>query len=576
MRLSIRHKIFGLAVGLMAVVAVATYVSNSLARSINRQLHEVTHEYLPAYAAIARAHVRNTEQALDIKHYVLLSLEGNSASAEQREALRTQATEKGRQADVELAEARRLVESRIVGPGPFDDLVSLGRLQARFEVLAEERSAIEQHNRLVLDATGADRVEAMQLQMPLLDTAQSRLNAHFETIRIDTRKLAEQAAMLAEARQNDVILASAVGLGLIALIGLGLTAAIAQSLVRPVRRLLEGTRAVEAGLLEVDVPITTKDEIGHLTEAFNRMTGQLRLKERIKETFGKYVDPRIVAQLVEQPELARVAGDRRQMTILFCDMKGFTGLAEGLTPDGLVRLINEYLTLMSEPVKTHDGIIDKYLGDGVMAYWGPPFVAAERQGALACRAALGQITALDMFRLRLPEIMGLRRGLPAIDVRVGLATGDVVVGNIGSDLAKSYTVMGDTVNLASRLESANKIYGTRVLLNDETARIAAQHGFTLREIDSLQVLGKTEPAPIFELMGDAEAASPTAALREAYGAGLAHLRASRFRDALAAFDNALAIAPNDGPSQVLRERANELAKAPGTAPYDGVYRAARK
>lgn len=575
MRLSIRLKVFGLAVGLLAVVALATYVSNSLARSINRQLHEVTHEFLPAYAAIARAHVRNTEQALGVDQYVILALEGVSAPAE-REALKAEVIEKGRLADKELAEARRLVDTRIAAPGPFDDLVSLGRLEARFEMLAEERIAIEQHNRRTLDAAGAGDADPIRAQTALLAAAQSRLNAHFETIRTDTRKLAEQAALLAERHEGDVILASAIGLGLIALIGLGLTAAIAQSLVRPVRRLLEGTRAVEAGLLEVDVPITTKDEIGHLTEAFNRMTGQLRLKERIKETFGKYVDPRIVAQLVDQPELARVTGDRRPMTILFCDMKGFTGLAEGLTPDGLVRLINEYLTLMSEPVKAHDGIIDKYLGDGVMAYWGPPFVAADQQGALACRAALGQITALDMFRLRLPEIMGLRRGLPAIDIRIGLATGDVVVGNIGSDVAKSYTVMGDTVNLASRLEGANKIYGTRILLNDETARIAAEHGFTLREIDSLQVLGKTEPAPIFELMGDAEAALPTAALRQTYATGLAHLRASRFRDAAAAFDNALALSPNDGPSRALRERAHELAGTPGVAAYDGVYRAVRK
>lgn len=575
MRLSIRLKVFGLAVGLLAVVAVATYVSNSLARSINRQLHEVTHEFLPAYAAIARAHVRNTEQALGVDQYVILALEGVSAPTE-REAVKAEVIEKGRLADKELAEARRLVDTRIAAPGPFDDLVSLGRLEARFEMLAEERIAIEQHNRRTLDVAGAGDADPIRAQTALLAAAQSRLNAHFETIRTDTRKLAEQAALLAERHEGDVILASAIGLGLIALIGLGLTAAIAQSLVRPVRRLLEGTRAVEAGLLEVDVPITTKDEIGHLTEAFNRMTGQLRLKERIKETFGKYVDPRIVAQLVDQPELARVTGDRRPMTILFCDMKGFTGLAEGLTPDGLVRLINEYLTLMSEPVKAHDGIIDKYLGDGVMAYWGPPFVAADQQGTLACRAALGQITALEMFRLRLPEIMGLRRGLPAIDIRIGLATGDVVVGNIGSDVAKSYTVMGDTVNLASRLEGANKIYGTRILLNDETARIAAEHGFTLREIDSLQVLGKTEPAPIFELLGDAEAALPTAALRQAYATGLAHLRASRFRDAAAAFDNALALAPNDGPSRALRERAQELAGTPGVAAYDGVYRAVRK
>jgi adenylate cyclase len=577
MRLSIRMKVFSVALGLIALVAAASYVSNSLARAVNRQLHEVANGYLPAYAAAAGAHVGMIEEEQHLDQYLLLRLEA-AGEPERLDALLEEHAASGRQANAALGELRRLTDQRIAAPGPFDDLIALGRVDAQLAALAEERTALEALHVRVLAAAAAAAADgaALRAELPALDASEERTDRHFERLQQAMLALVERAAAGAEARERDVILSTAIGLGLIALIGLSLTGLIAQSLIRPVRRLLEGTRAVEAGRLDTTVPITSRDEIGRLTEAFNHMTGELRLKSRIKDTFGKYVDPRIVAQLLDQPDRVRAAGEKRVMTILFCDMKGFTSLAEGLTPDGLVRLINEYLTLLSEPVRAEDGIIDKYLGDGIMAYWGPPFVAAERQGALAAAAALGQLKALDAFRARLPEVMGLRRGLPAIDVRIGLASGEVVVGTIGSDVAKSYTVMGDPVNLAARLESANKIYGTRILLNAEAARLAAERGYILREVDSIQVAGKTEPERIFELIGEAGAGEASAALREAYGEALEAYRAGRFAAAVAGFEAALALAPADGPSLALLERARQLALAPAPGAWDGVYRADRK
>ena len=141
------------------------------------------------------------------------------------------------------------------------------------------------------------------------------------------------------------------------------------------------------------------------------------------------------------------------MTILFCDMKGSTALGDFTTPSGLVAIINRYFTAMSIPVRQHDGIIDKYIGDGIMAFWGPPFVPADAQAGLACQAALGQLAALPALTAELPDLVGVRRGLPPLSIRIGIATGEVLVGSIGSELTKSYTVMGGAVNLASRLEA---------------------------------------------------------------------------------------------------------------------------
>ena len=195
------------------------------------------------------------------------------------------------------------------------------------------------------------------------------------------------------------------------------------------------------------MPITSRDEIGRLTQSFNSMVGELRVKAQIRDTFGKYVDPRIVAGLIDRPELTDAKGSRREMTILFCDMKGFTAFSEGMTPAGLVNVLNRYMTVMSEPVRNNNGIIDKYIGDGIMAFWGPLFTSSEEHPGLACLAALIQLAGLTAFRAELPELTGFRRGYPEIDACIGIATGDVVVGNIGSDETRTYTVIGDTVNL---------------------------------------------------------------------------------------------------------------------------------
>jgi adenylate cyclase len=154
--------------------------------------------------------------------------------------------------------------------------------------------------------------------------------------------------------------------------------------------------------------------------------------------------------------LTDAKGSRREMTILFCDMKGFTTFSEGMTPAGLVTVLNRYMTVMSEAVRRHSGIIDKYIGDAIMAFWGPPFMGADEQARFACLAALDQVAGFAGFRAEMPDPIGLKRGFPEIDIRIGIATGDVVVGSIGSEQTRNYTVISDTAKLASRLEGANK------------------------------------------------------------------------------------------------------------------------
>jgi class 3 adenylate cyclase len=260
------------------------------------------------------------------------------------------------------------------------------------------------------------------------------------------------------------------------------------------------------------------------------------------------------------------------MTVMFCDMKGFTALSEGVTPQGLVKIMNRYLSTMSEPIHAYRGVIDKYIGDCIMAYWGPPFVEDAEQAKCACSAAIDMIGRLANLRKELPELLGVRVIPTECDIRIGIATGETLVGSIGSEYMMSFTVMGDTVNLASRLESANKIYGSRCLISEATANLCAPD-FEIREIDRVVVTGQSHPQTVYEVLGGKDAPSSRQTLACArYAEGLAAYRARRWDEARAAFAAALEAVPDDGPSMALLARVADLKLNPPPDNWDGSWR----
>ncbi len=306
------------------------------------------------------------------------------------------------------------------------------------------------------------------------------------------------------------------------------------------------------------------------------MIEQLRHNERIRETFGRYIDPRVVEGLIDQPALAATEGRRRIMTVMFCDMKGFTALSEGMTPQGLVKVMNRYLATMSEPIRNHRGIIDKYIGDAIMAYWGAPFIEETDQARFACLAAIDMIDRVATLRKELPELLGVRAMPIECDIRIGIATGEALVGSIGSEFMMSYTVMGDTVNLAARLETANKAYGSRSLVSEATIA-AAGTAIEVREIDRVVVVGQTRPQVVFEIMGrKGELRPEESMLRTRYSEGVVAYRAGRWDEARRSFAAALEAVPGDGPSMTLLSRVESLEKSPLAADWDGSWHFDRK
>jgi adenylate cyclase len=225
-----------------------------------------------------------------------------------------------------------------------------------------------------------------------------------------------------------------------------------------------------------------------------------RDRRRITDTFGRYLSPKVVAKLAEKPGAVELGGETRQMTFHFCDIRGFTTISEGFDPHGLTAFINRFLTPMTQNILDHDGTIDKYMGDCIMAFWNAPMEVKDH-AARACAAALRMHERLGELNAQWQaEAKAQGRELPEIKIGTGLNTGPCVVGNMGSALRVDYTVLGDDVNLASRLEGQSKSYGVNVVIGQTTREQAPE--FAALELDLIKVKGKTRPVIIFALLGD--------------------------------------------------------------------------
>src|SRR5262249_6337178 len=244
--------------------------------------------------------------------------------------------------------------------------------------------------------------------------------------------------------------------------------------------IVQGAEAVEGGNLDMRIEIASRDEIGRLAASFNRMTEGLRMRDRIRDVFGKYVDRRIAEQLIESRSLLE-RGDRRQVAVLFCDLAGFTALSERVEAERLVRFLNAYFSLMAKEIAATDGVIDKYIGDAVMAYWCPPFVPQDEVALRSANATLLCLGQMPAIAAASREMFGDGAGGYDPRIRIGIASGQGITGSIGAEERRNYTVIGDTVNLASRIEGANRLYGTTNLVCATTAE-AIGGGFRPPEV----------------------------------------------------------------------------------------------
>lgn len=290
-----------------------------------------------------------------------------------------------------------------------------------------------------------------------------------------------------------------------------------------------------------------------------------RAKRQFTDLFGQYVPPELVEEMSRNPESYSMEGRKAELSVLFSDIRGFTTISEGLVPDELTRLMNEYLTAMTEVVRKNRGTLDKYIGDAIMAFWGAPV-----SDALHARQAV--ITAMQM-QAALPAVNKVfaAKGWPEIKIGVGVNTGEMTVGDMGSTVRKAYTVMGDAVNLGSRLEGITKQYGVGILVGEQSRK--AIKDIVFREIDRVQVKGKVEPVAIYEPIGlEGEVGKSTLEEIKLWNQALRHYRAQEWDQAEVTMLNLTRMAPGKGLYEKYMERVAYLRKVPPEAGWKGVWK----
>jgi adenylate cyclase len=331
------------------------------------------------------------------------------------------------------------------------------------------------------------------------------------------------------------------------------------SIARPMQQLSEEMAKVRNFQLDADVVIpTTLIEIINIHDAFEGMRMGLR-------NFKRYVPSDLVAQLINKDIEAKIGGENRELSIFFSDIANFTSISEKISPEELVQQLRIYFETVSKTILDNKGTIDKYIGDSVMAFWGAP-VQNKNHAEMACRSAVHIQTILHtIFR------KWANTGKDPFYTRIGIHTGEVIVGNMGYEERLNYTVLGDSVNLASRLEGVNKMYGTRIIVSQSTWEQCAGL-FEFRRLDKISVKGRHEGILIYELYSEKdEIEKPLRKFFSYYEKGLEYYFARNFQEALKYFNTVLKYRPTDGPSKIMRERCLHYKAEPPSADWDGTF-----
>jgi adenylate cyclase len=567
---NLRRKIVSLIFTVLLVFAATVAYSLVLQHGISERFDAVVDYHIPLNRDVAAVDVLTDRYELDL---LRLDVEQSGPGADA--ALLARGETRRRQQGAALAAAfaqteallDRAIADRRAG---VDNRLALARIKGQFGYMARALPDFIDVGRQMVAAMQAGHKEEASAAIARFTRFRDLFGQDLSAVRQELAHLTQVEAAESATMQRRMVAVGGVMVALASMLGISLALVVSNRMMVSLHRLIDGAQRMRADEAYEPLPVTSKDEIGVLTRTFNLMAADLLAKDRIKETFGTFVDPRVVANLIDGPDGEAMA-ERQVATVFFSDIKGFSSISEMLTASTMVKLLNTYFSAMADTIHSRHGIIDKYIGDSVMAFWTPPFSPGDTHAAQACLSALAQQAAIEELKGHLSEILGLRRNIPEFSVRMGLASGELVLGTVGSPRARSFTVIGDTANLASRLEGANKAYGTRILCNEDVYRLAQQE-IEAREIDSVIVLGKIEPVRIYEVMAVGGGLTQAQEdLRGVFAEGLAAYRGHDWDRAEDHFARCLAIT-DDGPAMIFRERVKRLRGDRPAQDWDGVWR----
>jgi adenylate cyclase len=569
--LSLGAKFVGLTACLILLLSLTAFISLRNSAETVRHIEQVVDFAIPAYGALARSHIRSLEEAVALRRAYIAAEDPFPAeaavAAHRQDFLKAQSA-----LHRELGDATRLLNVE-----ESDEALALwSRTSTLREMLVELTELLKVYDEeaaQLLDAITRRSLPEARRRLITVDAIRNELGDRLEKARAGMFADLRLVAADAQDAQTRTQIATIVVFVISSILGLLVAAIGAVRLIRSIRSIVRGAEAVESGNLETRIEIPTRrDEIGRLARSFNQMTEGLRMRERIRETFGRYVDRRIAEQLIGSRDMLAERGEHREAAVMFCDLVGFTALSERIEPEKVVQFLNAYFSVVTREIALTDGIIDKYIGDAVMAYWCPPFVP---QGEVTLRSADAALLCLA----KMPEVTEARHRIfdgtakmRSATVRIGIASGTCLAGSVGAEDRRNYTVIGDTVNLAARIEFANRVYRTTILVCPRTAA-SIETRFALREIDTVHLPGIEVPQSLFEILGKLEHITPQQSLLQArYAEALRAYRKGAWGEARQRFEACLVSVPDDGPSDIMLKRLESLATMPADETWNGAWR----
>ncbi|MEO1147339.1 MAG: adenylate/guanylate cyclase domain-containing protein [Cyanobacteria bacterium J06638_22] len=568
-------KIFGIATSMLGLLLIVVYVSSNRLRRVSEEIESLVDYTIPITNAVAKVDVHALEQEVlferILKHYEIEPVDRDRIVAEI-----TEFEQRNQEVQAELLAAEGMLDEASTFIADSTQRQDLVHLLAQLEAVEDAHQDFHDHAVDVLGLLEAGQfAEAHRLEEDLA-VEEEAFNRSIEDILLELGAFTVAAAQSAQQHQQ-IVQQLSVAIAMIATVLGGACAwVVTFGLVRPVQQLSQSMQAVQQGDFNTLITPSSRDEVATLTTAFNHMVKELKSKATLEETFGKYVDPRVVKQLLTPAEDTATTGDRQVMTVFFADVEGFSEHARTLSPDDLVTVTNDYLTLMSRPVSNQFGVIDKFIDTLVMGFWGAPFADADEHANFACETALEQQAQLPKIQQLLQSQASSSQSASTLHLRVGIATGSLVVGNMGSTTAKSYTVMGDTVNIASRLKGVTKQYGVAIALTEDTQAMLSDR-YATRELDWIQVIGKEEPVRVYELLGHELTLDEIARHQQReFAKGLAAYRNQQWDEAHAHFSACITSDRPDPPAQLYLQRIETFRNHPPTSNWDGVWQMTQK
>lgn len=547
-KIPIATKVFGIATIMLLLMMVVVLINYLYLNRVNRELKEIAYYMVPLTKKITQVDRHLLEQGIHLERILQLY---EIKPLDKKRLRKEMSTFKKRtsQVELELAESQQLSNEAIHHANSVNKIIEFARLEPYLENLGKEYHEVIHLALEVIDLLQRGKFEAAHILETQLAEEEGEFDEKVEQMMIRFGLLMEQSALEAERHEAKILKLNILLMTIAAIIGLLVSIQLIIGLTRPIQELLDGTKAVETGNLETRITINSRDEVGTLIIAFDKMMEGMRQKEQLKATFGQYVDPRIINLLIKNRRNSTEESSQKVMTVFFSDIAGFSKISELLTAKGLVNLINKYLTLASEPIVSNQGVIDKFLGDAIVAFWGAPFTKEEEHAILGCFAALEQLDQLRKFREMMPELLGIRKGVPSFNIRIGIATSTVIAGQLGSKNSKSYSIIGDAPLVAEALETANKTYGTTIIISEKTKTLAADHIET-RKIDRILLPHTEQSTNIYELLSrKGELPQDLIQLRETFEQGVTAYEQKEWEKARALFETCEEIKPDDAPTQ---------------------------